>query len=111
VLSLAAGERVRIPPPPTIADGMRTEQPGVLTFPVVQQLVERVLTVSDDEVEQAMRFLLVRLKLLVEPTGAVAAALLFSGRLGSLAGQRVGVILSGGNVDPDLLCQVLATTT
>ncbi len=107
--SLRAGERIRIPPPETIADGIRTQQPGVLTFPIVRQLVERVDTVSDDEVKAAMRFLLLRMKILVEPTGAVPAALLLSGRLGDVSGQRIGVILSGGNVDPDLLCRVLTS--
>ena len=106
-LSLRAGERVRIPPPPTIADGMRTQQPGALTFPVVRQLVDRVMTVSDDEVIAAMRWLLLRMKLLVEPTGAVPFALLLSGRLGDLAERRIGVVLSGGNVDPDVLCEIL----
>jgi len=105
-LSLAAGEPVRIPPPDTIADGMRTQQPGALTFPIVQRLAHGVMTVSDAEVKDAVRFLLLRLKLLVEPTGAVPAALLFSGRL-DLRGQRVGVILSGGNADPGLLAEVL----
>jgi threonine dehydratase len=66
------------------------------------------MTVSDDEVKDAVRFLLLRLKLLVEPTGAVPAALLFSGRL-DLRGQRVGVILSGGNADPGLLAQILGS--
>ena len=108
VLSLAKGERVRIPPPPTIADGMRTVEPGALTFPVVQRYVERCMTVTDDEVKAAMRFLLLRMKILVEPTGAVPFALLLSGRLGALSGQKVGVILSGGNVDPATLCEVLA---
>ena len=116
VQSLRAGERVRIPPPETIADGMRTQQPGALTFPVVRRLVADVLTVSDDEVVAAMRFLLLRLKLLVEPTGAVPLALLGSGRLGdpaassgqALSGKRIGVILSGGNVDADVLREVLA---
>jgi threonine dehydratase len=108
VLSLRAGQRVRIPPPETIADGMRTQQPGTLTFPVVQRLVEQVTTVSEDEVKAAMRFLLLRMKLLVEPTGAVPVALLLSGRLGALDNQRIGVILSGGNMDADLLCEVLA---
>ena len=105
-LSMAAGQPVRIPPPDTIADGMRTQQPGALTFPIVQRLAHGVMTVSDDEVKDAVRFLLLRLKLLVEPTGAVPAALLFSGRL-DLRGQRVGIILSGGNADPGLLAQIL----
>src|SRR5216684_742041 len=74
VLSLAAGHPVRIPPPETIADGMRTQQPGALTFPIVQRMAHGVETVSDDEVKAAVRFLLLRLKLLVEPTGAVPVA-------------------------------------
>lgn len=107
-LSLKAGQPVRIPPPDTIADGMRTQQPGALTFPIVQRLGHGVLTVSDQEVKAAMRFLLLRMKLLVEPTGAVPVALLLAGRLDSGAGQRVGVILSGGNADPALVAEVLA---
>src|SRR6266568_4829712 len=99
-LSLQVGHPVRIPPPDTIADGMRTQQPGALTFPIVQQLGHSVMTVSDEEVKAAMRFLLLRMKLLVEPTGAVPVALLLSGRLDFGEGQRVGVILSGGNADP-----------
>jgi threo-3-hydroxy-L-aspartate ammonia-lyase len=106
VLSLAAGYPVRIPPPDTIADGMRTQQPGALTFPIVQRLAHTVTTVSDDEVKAAMRFLLLRLKLLVEPTGAVPMALLLSGRL-DVRGQRVGVILSGGNADPTLIADLM----
>ena len=106
-LSLTAGERVHIEPPETIADGMRTQQPGALTFPIVQRFVHRVMTVSDAEVIDAMRYLLLRLKLLVEPTGAVPVALLQAGKL-DVRGRRVGVILSGGNVDPTLLADVLA---
>jgi threo-3-hydroxy-L-aspartate ammonia-lyase len=104
--SLAAGHAVHIDPPDTIADGMRTQQPGALTFPIVQRLVERVMTVSDQEVKDAMRFLLLRMKLLVEPTGAVPVALLLSGRL-DLRGQRVGIILSGGNADPALVAEIV----
>src|SRR5579859_230763 len=106
--SLEAGHAVHIEPPDTIADGMRTQQPGALTFPIVQRLVERVMTVSDQEVKDAMRFLLLRLKLLVEPTGAVPVALLLSGRL-DLRGQRVGIILSGGNADPALVAEIVAS--
>jgi threonine dehydratase len=84
---------------------MRTQQPGALTFPIVQKLAHGVMTVSDDQVKQAMRFLLLRMKLLVEPTGAVPVALLLSGRL-DVRGQRVGVILSGGNADPALVAEV-----
>lgn len=105
--SLARGEKVRIAAPDTIADGIRTVVPGELTWPVVRKLVEGVRLVSDDEVKAAVRFLLLRMKLLVEPSGAVPAALLFSGRLENVAGKRIGVILSGGNIDPELLCEIL----
>lgn len=108
-LSLQRGERVRIEPPDTIADGIRTQQPGELTFPIVRALVSRVMTVSDDEVKTAMRFMLLRMKLLVEPTGAVPVALVLSGRLPEMRGQRVGVILSGGNADPALLAEIVAS--
>jgi threonine dehydratase len=107
VLSLQAGHPVKIAPPDTIADGMRTQQPGSLTFPIVQRLGHGVMTVSDDQVKDAMRFLLLTMKLLVEPTGAVPAALLFSDCL-DIKGERVGVILSGGNADPALVAEVLA---
>jgi threonine dehydratase len=106
--SLAKGEKVRIPPPDTIADGIRTVVPGDLTWPVVRKLVDGVRLVSEAEVKAAVRFLLLRMKLLVEPSGAVPAALLLSGRLEDIAGKRIGVILSGGNIDPELLCRVLA---
>jgi threonine dehydratase len=107
-LSLARGERVTIAPPPTIADGIRPTSPGRLTFPVLRERLAGVLLVSDAEIVAAMRFLLFRAKLLVEPTGAVAAAAVLSGRLPLPRGSRVGVILSGGNVDPDVLAGVLA---
>ena len=107
VLSLEAGRPVRIPPPETIADGIRTQQPGQLTFPIIQRLAHSVMTVSDVEVKRAMRFVLLRMKLLIEPTGAVPVALLLSDRV-ALKGQRVGVILSGGNADPELIAEVLA---
>jgi threonine dehydratase len=106
VQSLEAGYPVRIDPPDTIADGMRTQQPGSLTFPIVQRLGHGVLSVPDRLVKDAMRFMLLRLKLVVEPTGAVPVALLVSGRL-DLRGARVGVILSGGNADPALLAEIV----
>ncbi len=110
VLSFAAGHPVRIPPPMTVADGIKTEVPGDLTFPIIYSLVTDVRTVSDDEVLHAMRLVLFRLKILIEPTAAVPLALLLSGRLGDLAGQRVGVLISGGNVDPALLAEVAGQT-
>ena len=106
-LSLQKGERVTIPPPPTIADGIRNLSPGQLTFPILQKNLEGILLVSDEEIIQALRFLLFRAKLLVEPTGAVPAAALLAGKLPLPKGARVGVVLSGGNVDPDVLAGLI----
>jgi threonine dehydratase len=107
--SFRKGERVHIPPPATIADGMRTQMPGALTFPVVQRNAEDVLTVSEDEIVEAMRFLLFRMKILVEPTGAVAAAAVLFGKMPKGI-ERVGVVISGGNVDPDALARFIHPT-
>ena len=104
--SLRAGARVSIPPPPTIADGARVQTPGALTFPITQRNAADVLTVTDEEIVAALRFLLFRLKLLVEPTGALAAAAVLSGKL-PREFKRVGVVLSGGNVDAALLAQLI----
>jgi threonine dehydratase len=101
-LSFQAGERRSIPLPQTIADGLRAPQPGALTFPIVRQLVEQILLVTDDEIRAAVMFLLNRLKILVEPSGAVGAAALLFGKLPGGLG-KVGVILSGGNMDLDQL--------
>ncbi|MFN7921309.1 MAG: threo-3-hydroxy-L-aspartate ammonia-lyase [Bryobacteraceae bacterium] len=100
--SLAAGKRIRIPPPTTIADGLRVECPGELTFPIMQKLLESVVTVSDDEIRATMKFFLLRMKMLVEPSGATAAAALMHGKLPAGLG-RVGVVVSGGNVDWEML--------
>jgi threonine dehydratase len=96
--SLRRGERVRIEVPRTIADGAQTEQPGRYTFPVVRALVADVVTVSDDALVRAMRFFAARMKIVVEPTGCLGAAAAFEGAV-EVRGRRVGVILSGGNVD------------
>ena len=95
--SLAAGERVRIDVPRTIADGLQATEPGELTFEVNRRLVDEVVTVSDDEIVEAMVFLFDRLKLVTEPSGAVGVAALLSGKLDA-RGRSVGVVLSGGNV-------------
>lgn len=107
VQSLARGERVMIDPPTTIADGVRTRQPGVLTFAVVRALVDGVVTVSDHAIEEATRFMVQRMKTVVEPTGAIPAAALMSGAIAGAAGKRIGVIVSGGNVDGDVLARIL----
>jgi threonine dehydratase len=96
--SLAAGERVRVPVGRTIADGQQLDRPGERTFPVILERVAAVATVSDDEIVDAMRFAFERLKLVLEPSGASALAALLAGRVPA-DGRRVGVILSGGNVD------------
>jgi threonine dehydratase len=85
--------------PPTIADGARTPSLGRLTFPLVRRYVHDMTTVSDPAILRTMRFLWERLKLVVEPTGALAAAALLEGGLAEVAGSRIGVVLSGGNVD------------
>ena len=95
--SLATGERTRIDVPRTIADGLQVTQPGKLTFEVNKRLVDEVITVSDDEIVGAMVFLFDRLKLVVEPSGAVGVAALLSGKLDA-RNRSVGVVLSGGNV-------------
>ncbi len=104
--SLRKGERIEIPIPHTIADGLQTPAPGKLTFPIVQQLVEDVLLVSDEELIETLHFILERMKLLVEPSGAAAAAAVRHRKF-DFAGCRVGVILSGGNVDMEKLANYL----
>ncbi|MDO9073271.1 MAG: threo-3-hydroxy-L-aspartate ammonia-lyase [Rubrivivax sp.] len=96
--SLAAGHIVHIETPKTIADGAQTQHSGRLTFPVIQQLVSRIVTVSDAQLVQAMRFFAERMKLVVEPTGCLGAAAALQSVV-PVRGRRVGVIVSGGNVD------------
>src|SRR5947199_1430174 len=98
--SIAKGERVQISPPPTIADGLRVQTPGALTFPITRANAEQVLTVTDEEIIETMRFMLFRMKLLVEPSGAASAAAVFKRKLPADC-ARVGVVLSGGNVDSE----------
>ena len=100
--SFAKGERVTIPPPDTIADGLRSPSPGALTFPVNIKNVEKILLVTEQEIRVTMRFILERMKILVEPSGAVAAAAVLFNKLPSEI-KRAGVIISGGNVDLDFL--------
>ncbi|MBI2014391.1 MAG: threonine/serine dehydratase [Candidatus Rokubacteria bacterium] len=106
-LSLARGERVSIPPPPTIADGIRVTSPGVLTFPILQRHLAGIALVTDEEITGAVRFLALRARVVVEPTGAVGAAAALAGKLPVPRGARVGVVLSGGNIAPDLLVRIL----
>jgi threonine dehydratase len=104
--SLEAGRRVSIPVPRTIADGQAADIPGELTFSVNRRLVDEIALVSDEEIKDAMRFAFERLKIVVEPSGATPLAALLAGRAGQLSG-RVGMIVSGGNIDSErfaLLC-------
>ncbi len=96
--SVARGQRVRIDVPVTIADGAQTQQVGALTFPVIQRLVAAMLTVSDAQLITTMRFFAERMKQVVEPTGCLGAAAVLE-RVVELRGKRVGIVLSGGNVD------------
>ncbi len=105
-LSLQQGRIVHIDTPRTIADGAQTQHSGQLTFPVIQQLAKAVVTVSDAQLVQTMRFFAERMKLVVEPTGCLGAAAALQKVL-DLKGQRVGVIISGGNVDVQRFAELL----
>jgi threonine dehydratase len=107
-LSLRKGERVTIPPPATIADGIRVTSPGELTFPILARNLTDVVLVSEDEIRAALREVVLRARVVVEPTGAVGAAAVLAGKLPVEPGARIGVVLSGGNVDTELLLQILA---
>jgi threonine dehydratase len=101
-LSLEAGQRVKIDPPKTIADGLRCRTPGDVTWPIIQRLVRRVVLVSEDEMRQAIAWAAYRARLVLEPSGAAALAVaLREGR------GRCGVLLSGGNVDPTLFAEIM----
>lgn len=103
-LSFRKGERVEITPD-TIADGLRSPVPGKLTFPIIRELAEDILLVTEDDIRSTLKFLLTRMKILVEPSGAVSAAAVLHHKLPAGIG-RIGVILSGGNVDFEQLAQL-----
>jgi threonine dehydratase len=106
VRSLAAGERVRINVPRTIADGQQLPIPGELTFPIIQRLVDDVVTVSDAEILDAMRLLFERTKTVAEPSGASALAAVLAKKV-NVAGLRVGVTISGGNISAQRFAELL----
>jgi threonine dehydratase len=109
-LSFAKGERVSIPIPATIADGLQVGSPGKLTFPIVQETVAGILLVSDEEMVETLCWMLERMKVLVEPSG-VAGAAAVRHRKADFSGSRVGVILSGGNLDRERLAGFLRKST
>jgi threo-3-hydroxy-L-aspartate ammonia-lyase len=96
--SFARGERVKIEVPKTIADGAQTQSPGAITFEVIRRNVEGILTATDDQLVECMRFFAERMKMIVEPTGCLSLA---GARFGGvdIRGARVGILVSGGNVD------------
>ena len=101
-LSFRAGSRTEIPTPQTIADGLRAQKPGAITFPIVQKNVEDIVLVSDSEIREMMKFFLTRMKMVVEPSGAVPAAAILNQKLPKGLG-KIGAIVSGGNVDLEFL--------
>ncbi len=106
--SVAKGVPVSIPVPKTIADSLQTTHPSERTLRIVRALVEEIVTVSDDELRLAMAVCAARLKLVVEPGGAAALAAVLAGRVPGIGGRSVGVVLSGGNVDPELFGRLVA---
>jgi threonine dehydratase len=105
--SFKTGALQTVPNPQTIADGARTSSLGQLTFPLVRRYVHDMVTVTDDQLIAAMTAVWERMKLIVEPTGALAAAAVLSGVV-PVAGKRVGIVLSGGNVELARVAQWLA---
>lgn len=106
--SFRKGEIVRITPPKTIADGMRTLSPGTLTFPVIMKYVDDILLVPDEQIIQAMELIYSRLKIVVEPTAAVPLAAVLKNEK-NLHHRHIGVVLSGGNIDLSEFFQMLRT--
>ncbi len=107
--SFYSGELVTIRDPVTIADGARTPSLGSVTFPLVLRHVDEMVTVSEQEIVDAMRFLWERMKIVVEPTGALATAAILSGKV-EVAGKQVGAVISGGNVDLKRALSLLYST-
>jgi threonine dehydratase len=106
--SLRAGKRVTIPVPQTVADGLQTTAPGEVTFPIASEHVAAIVTVGDGELGDAMRFAFERMKLVIEPSGAAPIAALLQRRVPEVEGKRVGVIVSGGNVDARRYADLIA---
>ncbi len=104
--SLARGEIVHIEVPRTIADGLQTQAASELTFGIIREHVREVVTVSDEQLRDAMRFMFERLKLVIEPSGAAGIAALMNGKVPA-AGARAGIVISGGNVDVERFSSLL----
>jgi threo-3-hydroxy-L-aspartate ammonia-lyase len=108
-LSLHRGEIVATPQSHSIMDGLLPTAPGELTFSIMRQHLEDVALVTDEEAGEAVRFLLLRMKLLVEPSGAAPIAALLAGKIPDAKGKKIGVVLSGGNIDAAKLAGMLTS--
>ncbi len=106
-LSFKAGHVVQIPTPHTIADGAQTQALGQLTFPIIQRLADDMVTATDEQLVESLRFFAERMKIVVEPTGALAFAGAQHGNV-DIHGARVGILISGGNIDLSRLARFLA---
>jgi threonine dehydratase len=107
-LSLEAGQRVAITPTGrSLCDALESPCPGEITFPIMQRNLAGAVALTDAEVAEAMRYAFATLKLVVEPGGSVGLAALLAGKIKPAAGQTVGLVLSGGNVDPELFSQAI----
>jgi len=106
--SLERGEPVHIDVPHTIADGLQTQAPGKLTFEIVRALARGIVTVTDEELRDAMRFCFERMKIVIEPSGAAALAAVMTGKI-DVQGKSAGIVISGGNVDIDRFAQLLSS--
>ena len=104
--SFRRGEIVRIETPRTIADGAQTTAPGPITFALIRKLVADIVTVNDRQLVSTMKFFASRMKLLVEPTGCLGAAAALE-EVVPMRGRRVGVLISGGNVDLERFCRLV----
>jgi threonine dehydratase len=108
-LSLQQGEIVATPQSHSIMDGLLPTAPGELTFSIMRQHLAGVALVTDEEAREAVRFLLMRMKLLVEPSGAAPIAALMAGKIPDAQGRKIGVVLSGGNIDAGKLAGMLTS--
>jgi threonine dehydratase len=106
--SFQSGGIVHIETPNTIADGAQTQHLGNITFEIIRRDVDDIVTASDAELVDAMRFFASRMKIVAEPTGCLAyAAARALGKSGALRGKKVGIVISGGNVDMERFCALL----
>jgi threo-3-hydroxy-L-aspartate ammonia-lyase len=105
--SLRSGRIVHIDVPQTIADGAQTQQPGDITFEIIRRDVDDIVTAGDTQLVEAMRFFAERMKMVVEPTGCLGWAGALHGGVAIAAGERVGVLISGGNVDPQRFAELI----